>query len=109
MGKNVLVISTSLRDRSNSEMLADAFLAGTKAAGNRVEKVTLREKALSFCKGCLTCQETQKCVIQDDTAQIVEKMRFPKKLRKHLKDILPLHVLVWTTVNRVFTSPATVM
>ena len=74
MGKNVLVISTSLRDRSNSEMLADAFLAGTKAAGNRVEKVTLREKALSFCKGCLTCQETQKCVIQDDTAQIVEKM-----------------------------------
>ena len=38
MGKNVLVISTSLRDRSNSEMLADAFLAGTKAAGNRVDK-----------------------------------------------------------------------
>lgn len=74
MEKNVLVISTSLRNRSNSEMLADAFLAGTKAAGNRVEKVTLREKALSFCKGCLTCQETQKCVIQDDAAQIVEKM-----------------------------------
>ena len=39
----------------------------------------------------------------------VEKMRFPKKLRKHLKDILLLHVLVWTTVNRVFTSPVTVM
>lgn len=41
--------------------------------------------------------------------QRLEKMRFPKKLRKHLKDILLLHVLVWTTVNRVFTSPVTVM
>ena len=73
--KNVLVISTSLRDMSNSERLADAFIEGIKAAHHIVEKVTLKEKAISFCKGCLACQKTQKCVIKDDAAAIVEKMK----------------------------------
>ena len=39
MAKKILIISTSLRRRSNSEALADAFLAGAKAAGNIVEKI----------------------------------------------------------------------
>lgn len=75
MAKNVLIISTSLRSRSNSEALADAFLAGAKAAGNTVEKVTLQQKNLFFCKGCLACQKQKTCVIQDDAGEIVEKMR----------------------------------
>lgn len=75
MSKNVLVISASLRGNSNSEALADAFIAGARKAGNQVEKVTLKEKTLAFCKGCLACQQTQKCVIQDDAAVIAEKMR----------------------------------
>ena len=44
MAKKVLVISTSLRERSNSEALADAFAEGAKAAGNAVEKISLRGK-----------------------------------------------------------------
>ena len=59
MSKNVLVISTSLRSGSNSEALADSFLAGAKAAGNHVEKVTLKGKNLAFCKGCMACQNTR--------------------------------------------------
>ncbi|MGN1014034.1 MAG: flavodoxin family protein [Butyricicoccus sp.] len=74
MSKNVLVISTSLRSRSNSEVLADSFLEGAKAAGHRVEKVTLKEKTIAFCKGCLVCQRTQRCVIEDDAVEIAEKM-----------------------------------
>lgn len=42
--KKVLVISTSLRPRSNSEALADEFVRGAVEAGNEVEKVTLRGK-----------------------------------------------------------------
>lgn len=38
MSKYVLVISASLRNGSNSEALADSFLAGAEAAGNHVEK-----------------------------------------------------------------------
>ena len=39
--KKVIVISTSLRHGSNSDLLADQFVEGAKAAGNEVEKITL--------------------------------------------------------------------
>lgn len=72
--KKVLVISSSLRLRSNSEALADEFARGAADAGNEVEKVTLREKDIRFCKGCLACQKTRRCIINDDAPAIVEKM-----------------------------------
>ena len=75
MSKNVLVISTSLRGHSNSEALADAFVSGAQSAGHTVEKVTLRGKKIAFCRGCLICQKTQQCVIEDDAIAIAEKMR----------------------------------
>lgn len=39
--KKVIVISTSLRVGSNSDMLADKFIEGAQAAGNEVEKLRL--------------------------------------------------------------------
>ena len=72
--KKVLVISSSLRSRSNSETLADEFARGASEAGNEVEKITLKGKEIRFCKGCLACQKTQRCVIADDVPEIVEKM-----------------------------------
>ena len=73
--KKVLVISTSLRPVSNSDMLADAFAEGAAEAGHAAEKVSLRGKKLGFCTGCLACQKTQACVIQDDAPEIVRKMK----------------------------------
>ncbi len=67
--KKVLVISTSLRPRSNSEALADEFVRGAQEAGNEVEKETLRGKDIRFCKGCLVCQKTQECVIKEDDVE----------------------------------------
>ena len=55
MNKNVLIISSSPRKGGNSEMLATAFAKGAQEAGNQVETVFLREKQVSFCKGCLAC------------------------------------------------------
>lgn len=72
--KKVLVISTSLRSRSNSHALAEAFASGAKTAGHDVELITLHGKDLKFCIGCLTCVKTGKCVIKDDAPQIVAKM-----------------------------------
>ena len=74
MSKKVLIISSSLRKDSNSEMLADEFIRGAKEAGHQAEKVSLRDKKIGFCKGCLTCQKTGHCVIKDDAAEIVQKM-----------------------------------
>lgn len=73
--KNVLVISSSLRRGSNSEALAKEFARGASDSGNKVELISLRDKAISFCRGCLACQKTQKCVIADDAQSIVAKMQ----------------------------------
>lgn len=72
--KRVLIISSSLRLRSNSEALANEFARGASEAGNEVEQVTLRGKEIRFCKGCLACQNTLRCVIADDAPEIVNKM-----------------------------------
>ena len=52
--KKVIVISTSLRAGSNSDMLAEKFAEGAKASGNEVEKISLRGKEIKFCVGCLS-------------------------------------------------------
>lgn len=74
MDKQVLIISTSPRTGGNSETLAEAFARGAKEAGNRVETVSLSDKVIGFCKGCLACQKTQRCVLHDDADIIAQKM-----------------------------------
>lgn len=73
--KNVLIISASLRRNSNSEFLAGEFARGAKDAGNRVEFISLKDKTIGFCRGCVACQKTQKCVIPDDAVEIAEKVK----------------------------------
>ncbi len=75
MSKNILVISTSPRKGGNSETLADEFIRGAKEAGNQVEKVCLYDKTIGFCKGCLACLKSQRCVIHDDADIIAQKMK----------------------------------
>ena len=72
--KKVIVISTSLRKGSNSDMLADQFAEGAKAAGHEVEKISLVGKNIQFCKGCLGCQKLGRCVINDDVNNIMAKV-----------------------------------
>ena len=71
----VLVITTSLRARSNSDRLADEMIRGAKDAGHEVEQISLKGKDIKFCIGCLACQKTQKCVLKDDAVEIAEKVK----------------------------------
>lgn len=84
MAKKVLIISTSIRQNSNSETLANAFADGARESGNDVELVTFKDKTIGFCKGCLACQKLGHCVIKDDANEITEKM-------------LGAEVIVWAT------------
>ena len=84
MSKKVLIISTSIRPNSNSELLANAFADGARESGNEVELVSLKDKTISFCKGCLACQKLGRCVINDDANEITEKL-------------LNAEVVVWAT------------
>ena len=74
MNKKVLIISSSPRKGGNSETLAAAFAKGAREAGNQVETVSLRDKQVGFCKGCLACLKLGHCVIQDDAVEIAAKM-----------------------------------
>ena len=72
--KSVLVLSASLRKDSNSEILARALARGAQEKGHRVEVISLREKELRFCTGCMACLQAHRCAIHDDAGAIVEKM-----------------------------------
>lgn len=74
--KKVIVISTSLRTGSNSDMLADQFMEGAIQAGHEVEKISLIGKDIQFCRGCLACQKLGKCVIKDDVDDIMQKVLY---------------------------------
>ena len=71
----VVVITTSLRAKSNSDILAARLAEGAKDAGHSVECISLKGREIKYCIGCLTCQKTQKCVIKDDVAEIAEKIK----------------------------------
>lgn len=75
MTKKVVIISSSLRTGSNSEILAREAARGAAEAGNEVEFISLKDKDIRFCKGCLACQKTMKCVIRDDMNDLIEKIR----------------------------------
>lgn len=74
MSKKVLIISTSLRRHSNSQALAEEFAKGAKEAGHQVELISLIGRQIEYCVGCLSCQRTGQCVIEDDANLIAEKM-----------------------------------
>ena len=71
----VLVLSTSLRAKSNSDILTGRLIDGAKDAGHDVGYVSLEGKEIKFCIGCLSCQKTQKCVLKDDAVWIAEKVK----------------------------------
>lgn len=74
MSKHVLVITTTLRKDGNSGVLAEAFAKGAKENGHEVETLDLYGKDIRFCIGCLVCQTTHTCPINDDMPGIIEKM-----------------------------------
>ena len=75
MSKKVLIISSSLRGGSNSDTLAKECEKGAKEAGNDVEIISLKGKDIKFCIGCLACQSKGSCVLKDDVAEIMAKVK----------------------------------
>lgn len=75
MSKQVLIITSSYRKNGNSNLVAAQFARGAAESGHTVETVSLAEKTIGFCRGCLACQKTGRCVIADDAREIAEKMK----------------------------------
>lgn len=75
MSKNILVISTSPRKGGNSDALADALIRGAEESGNQAQKICLYDKTVGFCRGCMACSRSHRCVIHDDADIIAQKMK----------------------------------
>lgn len=71
MNKNIVVINSTNRKNGNSEVLVNEFINGAKE-NNNVEVINLKELNFGFCIGCLACQNTGKCVLNDDISKIID-------------------------------------
>ena len=88
MAKKVLIISTSLRGGSNSDILAKECEKGAKEAGHEVEYISLKGKDIKFCIGCLNCQTKGICVLKDDVAEIMKRFWLQRLSFMQLQSII---------------------
>lgn len=72
--KKVLIITSSLREQSNSTLLAQAFKEGAKEKENKVEIISLRENRIAPCVGCGSCQVHGECFMKDKLNDILDKV-----------------------------------
>ena len=71
MSKNIVIVSSSPRAKSNSDVLAQEFCRGAKESGHTVRTIRLRELDLKFCIGCMACHDLGKCVIKDSVNELL--------------------------------------
>lgn len=74
MSKKILVLSGSHRKGGNSDTLCDEFIKGAQESGHQVEKIFINDKKINYCTGCGVCNNTHKCILHDDMAEIIDKM-----------------------------------
>ena len=74
MKKKILIITTSLRNGSNTDILAKEFMRGAEEKGHSTEIISLKNKKIGFCKACYYCQKEHKCIQNDSVNEILEKM-----------------------------------
>ncbi len=77
MSKNILVLKSSPRARSNSTLLADELIKGAISAGATVDQLSLHALEIKPCDGCDACQRQPNsgCVIDDDMQVIYPLLR----------------------------------
>ena len=76
MGKRLVVLSGSPRPGGNTDRLAEAFIDGATAAGNRVGIFKVAGLKIGGCRGCGYCfRHKGACVQKDDMPPILAQLR----------------------------------
>ena len=70
----VLGVVCSPRKGGNTEILVQEALAGAQTRGAETELLTIWDKDIRPCDGCLSCEKTSECHIKDDVQQIYPKL-----------------------------------
>ena len=66
----VLGIQGSPRKKGNTHLLLGSFLEEARRLDCRVELIEVADKNIHGCTGCGSCEETGKCVIDDDMQKV---------------------------------------
>jgi multimeric flavodoxin WrbA len=66
----ILGIMGSPRKEGNTDILLDVTLEEARSRGVVCSKILLRDKRISYCRGCLKCAQTGRCVIKDDMREV---------------------------------------
>ena len=77
MEKNVMDVLAFLgspRKKGNSEVLTQELLEGVRQAGGSPEIIRLCDLKISPCISCGGCDETGRCVVEDDMIPLYEKI-----------------------------------
>ena len=70
----VLGIVCSPRKGGNTEVLVQEALTGARDNGAEIELLTVWDKDIKPCDGCLSCEKTGKCHIKDDMQGIYPEL-----------------------------------
>jgi multimeric flavodoxin WrbA len=60
--------------KGNTEWLMRKLMAVAEKRGAKTELITLRDRNIKVCDGCLVCEKTNACHIKDDMQGIYDKM-----------------------------------
>lgn len=71
---NIIAICGSPR-RGNTEFALKRFLTVADSMGHKTELVLLREKRIEHCRGCLSCDVGDACVLLDDINLIIDQIK----------------------------------
>jgi len=50
-------------------------LEEARATRGSAAKITLRDKVIAQCDGCMGCVQTGECIIQDDMQEVLQQLR----------------------------------
>jgi multimeric flavodoxin WrbA len=70
----ILGIMGSPRKGGNTDLLMDVALEEAGKNGLSAKRITLADKRIAPCDGCLKCSRTGRCVIQDDMQEVYGAM-----------------------------------
>ena len=70
----VLGIVCSPRKGGNTEILVQEALSSAQTCGAETELITVCDKDIKPCDGCLSCEKTGNCHIKDDMQEIYRKL-----------------------------------
>ncbi len=75
MPKKILICHSSPRKGGNSDILADRFADGARAAGHQITQLPIGQLSISGCLACEYCHEhDNKCLIDDDMRSVYPQL-----------------------------------